>query len=270
MTPTAELREYAELPDRFAPVQEGSSVTRFDDGRICVLQGANWASVSAPNVAVGEVDELVAFVRELVSAEKGAVWWLGPSARPADITQRLLAAGLTTPRDRVSRLIALVLTEEPAVAGPDIEVHRVETYEDFVAAREVQWDAFDTPANRRESARRRLRADFAEAMAVGVPVGFIATLAGRPAATGMSIPSPRGVFLIAGATAAWARGRGLYRALVRARWEDAVARGTPALITQANPDTSYPILKRLGFEDVCEIERLEDLRQSIGTASPVS
>ncbi len=103
-----------------------------------------------------------------------------------------------------------------------------------------------------------------------MPVGFLATLDGRPAATAMSIPSERGVFLIAGATATWARGRGLYRALVRARWDDAVARGTPALVTQANPDTSYPILKRLGFADVCEIVRLEDAVQSSKTTSPAS
>ena len=74
----------------------------------------------------------------------------------------------------------------------------------------------------------------------------------------MSVPSPRGVFLIGGCTAPWARGRGLYRALVRARWEDAVRRGTPALVTQAKPDTSLPILLRLGFVEVCRVRRLED------------
>jgi hypothetical protein len=47
---------------------------------------------------------------------------------------------------------------------------------------------------------------------------------------------------------------------VRARWDDAVARGTPALVTEAMPGTSYPILKRVGFVDVCTIRRLEDPR----------
>jgi hypothetical protein len=64
--------------------------------------------------------------------------------------------------------------------------------------------------------------------------------------------------LIGGSTAKWARGRGLYRALVRARWDYAVARGTPALVTHAVPETSYPLLRRLGFQDVCTIRRLED------------
>ena len=82
----------------------------------------------------------------------------------------------------------------------------------------------------------------------------------RPAATGLAIPSDRGVFLIAGSTAVWARGRGLYRALVRARWDFAVERGTPALVTEAMPDTSYPILTRLGFTEVATIWRLEEQR----------
>ena len=62
------------------------------------------------------------------------------------------------------------------------------------------------------------------------------------------------------ATAAWARGRGAYRAIVRARWDAAVARGTPALVTHADPATSGPILRRCGFRFVCELRRLEDPR----------
>jgi hypothetical protein len=257
---TPELREYAELPDRFATVAEGSTVTRYDDGRICVIQSANWASVSAPRVGADEIPELLAQTRALIPRGKLVTWWIGPSARPTDIVERLRAAGLTDPADRVTRAIGLVLTEAPAELPPGVEVHRIETYDDFVAAREVQGDAFETPPGRREENRRRFRADFAESMAVGIPVGFLATLGGRPAAAAMSIPSPRGVFLVGGSTALWARGRGLYRALVRARWDDAVARGTPALVTQATPETSYPILKRLGFEEVCEIVRLEEAR----------
>ena len=69
-----------------------------------------------------------------------------------------------------------------------------------------------------------------------------------------------GVFLIAGSVAEWARRRGVYTTLVRARWDDAVVRGTPALVTGALPDTSLPILLRAGFREVCVIRRLEDTR----------
>jgi hypothetical protein len=54
-----------------------------------------------------------------------------------------------------------------------------------------------------------------------------------------------------GSVARWAQGRGAYRALVRARWE--AAGGLP-LVTQARPETSQPILERLGFRVACTLE----------------
>src|SRR3954466_5576729 len=54
-----------------------------------------------------------------------------------------------------------------------------------------------------------------------------------------------------------ARGRGAYRALIRARWDDAAALGTPALITQGG-SMSRPILERLGFVRVGEGHMLLD------------
>jgi GNAT superfamily N-acetyltransferase len=46
-----------------------------------------------------------------------------------------------------------------------------------------------------------------------------------------------------------ARGRGVYRALLFARWDFAVDRGTPALTVQAGR-MSRPICERLGFQFV--------------------
>jgi hypothetical protein len=63
--------------------------------------------------------------------------------------------------------------------------------------------------------------------------------------------------LNAGSTLPEWRGRGAYRALVRARWDDAVVAGTPALVTQAGR-MSLPILERIGFVAVCEIRALMD------------
>jgi hypothetical protein len=52
--------------------------------------------------------------------------------------------------------------------------------------------------------------------------------------------------------------------LVAARWQDAVARRTPALVTQASP-MSRPILEQLGFRELCEIRILLD---SFGAVAP--
>jgi hypothetical protein len=252
-----ELREYAETPDRFSHVASGASVERFADERICILQGPTWASVSGARIGPDEVEPLLAEVRERVPAEKEAVWWIGPSARPPDLYERLDALGLSEPRDRVSLLHALVLMSEPA-KPQGVDVALIETLEQFEAARELQWDAFQTPEDRRAKNRVRLREDFEESQRLEIPVGFLATLDRQPAGTALAVPSDRGVFLIGGSTAEWARGRGVYRALVRARWEYAVTRGTPALVTHAVPDSSYPILCRLGFDEVCTIRRLVD------------
>src|SRR5437867_2360424 len=107
------LREYAETPDRFSHVAPGSSVERFADERVCILQGPTWASVTGVNVGPGHVESLLAEVRERVPAEKEPTWWIGPSARPRDLHERLQALGLREPRDRVTLLHALALTHEP-------------------------------------------------------------------------------------------------------------------------------------------------------------
>jgi len=255
----AALREYAENPDRFSPVPAGSSVSRFADERICVIQGATWAGISGVCVHEHELDELIGFVHELVPAHKRQAWWLGPSAKPENLIELLQARGFR-PAEDGPECRAMVLTSPPPETPAGIEVRRVETYDDFVASREVQWDAFETPEDRRELQRPHMRNEFDESIEHGTPLSFVAMLDGKPAATGMALPSTRGVFLIAGSTARWARGRGLYRALVRARWDYAVERGTPALVTEALIDTSYPILRRLGFAEVCTIRRLEETR----------
>ena len=235
-------------------------MTRFADDRVCIVQGSTWASISGVRVEADDLGALVAETRSLIPPGTATVWWIDPDAGPPDLHDRLLALGLREPADRAGLLYSLACTVPPAAAPPEIEVHRAESFDDFLAATELAWEAFATPPARREKQRPHLRSEFEAAGRAGVPATFLATLDGRPAGSGRSVYSDLGVFLIAGAVAPWARGRGVYRALVEARWLDAVERGTPALVTEAMPDTSYPILTRLGFERVCSIRRLEDPR----------
>jgi hypothetical protein len=87
--------------------------------------------------------------------------------------------------------------------------------------------------------------------------GQVAYADGEPVARASAAFGERGATLFGGSTLPEARGRGAYRALIAARWQDAVARGTPVLVTQAGP-MSRPILGRLGFREVCEIRILVD------------
>ena len=86
---------------------------------------------------------------------------------------------------------------------------------------------------------------------------FLAELDGTPVASARATFARGGVVLNSGATLPAARGRGAYRALVRARWEEGRRRGTPALVTQAGAQ-SRPILSSLGFVEVAEIRVLLD------------
>ena len=65
-------------------------------------------------------------------------------------------------------------------------------------------------------------------------------LDGEIVSTGTASPAAQGLLLYGGSTLARARGRGAFRALIRARWDDAVALGTPTLIAQGG-SMSRPI-----------------------------
>jgi hypothetical protein len=251
------LREFAEVPGRFTEIPPGISVERFADERVCILQGSTWALIAGVNTSADDLDNLVAEVRSRVPQDKEPSWDLGPSTRPESAHEHLSRNGFRTPRDGHPMVFALALTTEPN-APRDVEVLRVETFDQYKTAREIAWEAFDQPEDRRTKERARLRQDFAEQARTNNPAAFLAMSDGKPAAVASAVRASRGVFLIGGATARWARGRGLYRALVRARWDYAMSLGTPALATHAVPETSYPILRQLGFEEVCKIHRLED------------
>ena len=252
------LHEFALTPDRFTMLS--GTVTRFADERVCIVQGTVWAGVMGVRVAAGEVQALVEETRRVIPAEKKTAWWIDPDVRPPDLLERLRALGFREPDDGHGIVHALACDTAPPAGANDVTVIRVDTFEDHAASIETMWDAFETPHDRRERERAHLREEFDAAQAAGTPITFLARVDGRPAGIGRSIYSDRGVFMIGGSVVEWARGRGVYRTLVRARWNDAAARGTPGLVTEALPDTSYPILKRLGFVDVGTLRRLEDPR----------
>ena len=129
----------------------------------------------------------------------------------------------------------------------------METYEEFVAANEVQWQAFETPGDAIEEARALLPQRWLETP----NVVHAAWLDGEMVGAGTCAPTPYGLLLYGGATLPSARGRGAYRALLRARWDEATGRGAPVLLTQAGA-LSRPILERLGFRSVGHVHMLRD------------
>src|SRR5436305_3094176 len=172
-------------------------------------------------------------------------WEVGSSATPADLVERLLDLGLVD--DEPTPLaVGMVLTEPPAQGPVEVEVRRAMTDAEHLAAGRIAAVAFGLP----EPTEARPEDDPNN-------VVYLAYVDGEPVARGSASFGEHAVSLFGGSTLPDARGRGAYRALVAARWEDAVARGTPVLVTQAGP-MSRPILARLGFREVCEIRILVD------------
>jgi hypothetical protein len=247
------LREVAEYPNSFGPLAGGDE--RIDTGRytLCLGPGSTWNTVQRQRFPLEEVDDVLAEVRaELRSRGRTQTQWeVGSSAAPG-LVDALLERGLVPDRDPYA--VALVLTREPPAIPPIFTARQVATLEELEAAAEVQWEAFDATPEEIDEARRLLPERFRD----GTNLRHAVWLEGEIVCTGMSAPTERGLLLYGGATRPGARGRGAYRALIRTRWDDAVALGTPALITQGG-SMSRPILERLGFERVGEVHMLLDV-----------
>lgn len=218
---------------------------------------AVFGQVLRPRIGARDVDAAVAEVRAWF-AERGReelLWFVGDSATPGRLPERLLEHG-AEPDGLDPLLTGMVLSEEPpAVAGFD--VRPVRSYEEFAALTEVAWEAVGMPEKDRVGLRAGRPERWRDYRANDDLVVFGAFLDGEPVASGTLVLSPLGGFLGGGATRPDMRGRGAYRALVRARWDAAVERGAPVLVVQAGAQ-SRPILRRLGFREVATVHVLLD------------
>ena len=209
-------------------------------------------------LAEDEVDETYVEIGRLVAERNhyNTTWWVDDRASPPDLTERLVALGLRPAEE--PRLephgTGLALVSEPQ-AVENATAREVESLEQWIQAAEIGNEVFGATIDERESQRKIAEQRFREQRETGSGARFLAWVDGKPAASATIVWSPLGGLCLGGATREWARGRGAYRALVRARWDAAVARGTPALVVNAGR-MSRPILERLGFAAVAELDVL--------------
>jgi GNAT superfamily N-acetyltransferase len=250
----SDLVDFVEAPGRYMEPAAGALVEHTP--RFVVVAGTDgvWAAVQGIRLRDGEAPEAVAEVRGLLAPVGTRVvsWWLSERATPAGVEEQLLDAGLQLVAEDYL-LDGLLATTSPPAGPPDVEVRIATSAEEWAAFRELQDSVFDNPPERRPT-RAQLLAEFGRTQAVI----FGAWLDGELVGAGAATPSARGMLLWGGSVREEARGRGCYRALVRARWDEAVRRGTPALTVSAN-DQSGPALRKLGFEKVLELRRIEDV-----------
>ncbi len=195
------------------------------------------------------IEEVHAILRE--RGRRACTWEIGSSATPSDLRERLYARGMVDDDD--PDVAAMVLAEPPPPPPPGVEARVVRNLEEFIEAKRVAHAAFGMPESPDDE--RWWRDAWADQHDRSRT--FVALVDGRIVAHGTSTYTEYGVTLNGGSTAPDARGRGAYRALVSARWDDAVERGIPVLVTQAGA-MSRPILERVGFIEVARIWVLLD------------
>lgn len=214
--------------------------------------GHIWMAVERVRLQENELPEAVAQVDAFMheSGTKRASWWLTERSTPEE--DAFLAAGLRRVESDYLHAAMVLTKEPPSVEG--IEARPVTTLEEYAESRRLAREAFANP-HEREPSEEKLAAEWEHQ----TDPTFAAWIDGRMASTGRAVYTRAGGYLLGGSTAEWARGRGAYRAVVRARWDEAVRRGTPALAVGAG-SMSRPILERLGFEQVLQFRRLESVR----------
>jgi len=245
------LREVAEYPNSFGPLSPGAERVETERYTLCLGVGSTWNTVQRQRFSLDELDEVLEEVRAHLRdrGRRRTEWEVGSKA-PEGLVDALLERGLV--RDGDGYAVALVLTEDPPVQA-GLVARRIESFEEYAAANAVQWEAFESPASEVAEAQASLEQRYRDTVNLMHGVW----LDGELVCAGTATPSDHGLLLYGGATLPRARGRGAYRALIRARWDDALALGTPALITQGGT-MSRPILERLGFERVGEVNMLLD------------
>lgn len=226
--------------------------------------GGAWSSLASRiRFEVADVDLHVTATRSWFR-ERGVGefrWLIGPSATPEGISAELVARG-AIPDGSEPELAAMVLDREPpSVAG--IVVQEIASLVDFERMETISRAVFGGPE------ASDVRGRWKEFQATPGLAAFLAVLDGAPVAYGVMSRIEHGPTLLAGGvTLPEARGRGAYRALIRARWEAACRTCVPVLVTQAQA-SSRPILESLGFRATGTIQVLLDQRSFVGTGPDV-
>lgn len=232
----------AHVPDR---LPEGLRVER--DGPLLRFVGEHRGFVGYRDLGGldgPELDELIARQVGIFGARTEPFEWkLHAHDRPADLAERLRAAGFV-PEDEETVVIAPVAAVAVEANVPDgvtlREVHERADLDRIAGMQEAIWK--DGSGWLADSLEREHAVDHQGLTIVVAEAGDVVVCAGW-------VRFPRGTefaTLWGGSTLPGWRGRGIYRALVSHRAKVAAQRGLRYLQVDAS-DESRPILERLGF-----------------------
>lgn len=227
-----------------------------------IVERPGWYQVVTPSARDGTLNEVVesslsadddvhAIVDRTI-AEYAALGlpfrWVVDPASTRDLGDVLVARGFREWGARAMTADPRVDTIEEVRGVRVVEVRDTRALEDFCRVVAVGWEL-------------DYHAELERFRAVLSSTGrhrptFVAYVDGEAVGAAGSVEHPRSHYLVGAVVLPALRGRGVYRALVRARLRCAAARGGTLVTTQAREATSAPVLERLGFETACRFRML--------------
>jgi ribosomal protein S18 acetylase RimI-like enzyme len=224
------------------------------------IERPGWVQLITPSFRTGGLNE-VAFsaltddeadaVIDATIAEYRALgivfrWAVPPGSAPADLGARLVRRGLIESWGRgMARSTAAEPEPAAAAAASAIRVDEVTDAAGAAAFTRVMAAGWSVDPAPLYLAHERLIADPDRRQRL-----FLASVDGEPAGAAGYVAFPRSAYLLGAVVLPHLRGRGVYRALARARLADARARGIALATCHARESTSAPILERLGFATI--------------------
>ncbi|HET7030104.1 MAG TPA: GNAT family N-acetyltransferase [Candidatus Limnocylindrales bacterium] len=190
-------------------------------------------------------------------------WMLGPTSRPADLAERLLAHGLV--RDEELPVLGMSLQAwQSTPPRPGVELEWVADRPAFDAAIRVMFAAFGMPLDAFDAFADR----FADLVIGPEPSArvVLVRIDGRPVSTalGIVLDGFLGVYNVATVPDEERRGGG--SAATRAVIDDGLRRGAVSAVLQTS-EAGRPVYERLGFRDVGTVTVLAG-RFSGGSTAP--
>jgi GNAT superfamily N-acetyltransferase len=168
-------------------------------------------------------------------------------AAPIDLEDLLVARG-ATPYETVDVLAADLTGPGPALDAPGgIDLWWRLNTRTVLDGEAVSREAFGEGEIPDEATARELARLNAADFDAGVGTSLVAYLDSRPVGVaGVTVVGPT-ARLWGGGVVPAARGRGVYRAMLQARLDLAIARGATMALVKGRVETSGPILRRAGF-----------------------
>jgi len=257
---TEAIRRFAEEPSVYLPDPPSPARRIKTQSFVLMLAPSPGMSVAseirtADDTLDGTIEQVRALVRD--SGYTRSTWLVGPSCTPGKLASLLRDRGFRPAAPPLEPMLtAMALVEPPAPPPDGTHAKLVADYDDFLTTLKIAIDAFDLP----EEAAARVLAVAPELWKSRDPLkrfDHLAVVDGEPVGFSHTLVGTTGLVLDGSGVNAKSRGRGAYRALVAARWAEAVKLEKPALVVQAG-SMSGPILERCGFERICDLDVLDD------------